>query len=227
MTNIGYTITRQTEPFTILRAVSYEITAGETHLIFGPSGSGKTTFLQLMATFLKPTEGTLELFNKKVYPERETTTLSVIRPKISYLYQTPYLSSHLKVKDYLEIQALLSDIDTRTAQEHVENLLSQFGMTDFAEKYPKTLSGGEKQRLAIIGVLAKQADLVLLDEPTGSLDSENKTELLTMIRALKEQAKTIVIVSHDQALFTDLAEKKYRLVNKTLQEVERSTEIIA
>ncbi len=194
----------------ILQGLNLSVTKAEFILITGPSGSGKTTLLQIIATMLHQKTGERILFGKNHSDEQSTQDLIPTRRKIGYLFQQPYLPPKMKIKDFIALQAMLSGIGIKSAEERAKSLLTEFDMMNFANNYPQKLSGGEKQRIALAGVLAKDIQLLLLDEPTGSLDSTNKSIIWEAITDLKEKGLTIIAVTHDVSI-TSLSDKTYEL----------------
>lgn len=194
----------------ILKGLNLSVTDAEFIIITGPSGSGKTTLLQIIATMLHQKTGERILFGTNHSDEQSIQDLIPTRRKIGYLFQQPYLPPKMKAKDFIALQAMLSGIGIKSAEERAKSLLVEFDMMDFAQHYPQKLSGGEKQRIALAGVLAKDIKLLLLDEPTGSLDSTNKSIIWETITSLKEKGITIIAVTHDVSI-TSLADKTYEL----------------
>ncbi len=184
----------------ILADINLTITKGDFHLITGPSGSGKTTLLQILATLLFPTSGKYYYVNQEINRNSSIEELSSLRLKIGYLFQTPFLPNNLKVKDYIEIQAELSGMGIASAEKKSLSLLEDFGIVNLASLKPGTLSGGEKQRVALAGLFIKNSKLLLFDEPTGSLDYENKKIFWELLVQAKKQDTTVITVSHDESL---------------------------
>ena len=199
----------------ILKGVNLSVNESDFIIITGPSGSGKTTLLQIIATMLNPKIGERILFNTNHSTKQSLPELLPTRRKIGYLFQQPYLPPNIKVKDFITLQAMLSGIGLKTAEGKASNLLEEFGMIDFSKNFPKNLSGGEIQRIALAGILAKDIKLLLLDEPTGSLDSDNKSIIWETITKLKDKGITIIAVTHDKSI-TSLTEKTYDLKNGIL-----------
>ncbi len=202
--NIHHSFTRkikkQVSILKILKGVNLSVTDKEFTIISGPSGSGKTTLLQIIATMLHQQTGERIIFGTNYSSVQSIQDLIPTRRKIGYLFQQPYLPPNMKVKDFIVLQAMLSGIGIKSAEQNTISLLKEFDMMDFAEHYPKKLSGGEKQRIALAGILAKDIKLLLLDEPTGSLDSTNKTIIWETITSLKEKGITIIVVTHDKSV---------------------------
>jgi ABC-type lipoprotein export system ATPase subunit len=194
---------------TVLKDINLTVKKGEFHLISGPSGSGKTTLLQIIGTILHQTSGSRKIFDKKIPNINHNNEIFYVRPKIGFLFQTPFIPSHLKVKEFITIQSELSNVGVATAEKRTNDILREFGVEQFANQYPAKLSGGEKQRVALASILSKDIELLLLDEPTGSLDAENKTIFWDLIKNLQDKQITIIAVSHDESFsnITDISHK--------------------
>ena len=186
----------------ILKQVDLTVKQGECHLITGPSGSGKTTLLQIIGTILHQKDGQREILSKELSSEPNIEVLSKTRKQIGYLFQTPYLPPHLTVFEYITLQSTLSGVDLETAEERAAALLQKFDIESFKNNLPTKLSGGERQRVALAGVMGKDIKLLLLDEPTGSLDYENKIIIWELLKQLKDEKLTIMVVSHDESITT-------------------------
>ncbi|HUT82555.1 MAG TPA: ATP-binding cassette domain-containing protein [Candidatus Bathyarchaeia archaeon] len=199
----------------ILKQIDLEVKQGECHLITGPSGSGKTTLLQIIGTILQQKKGQREILAKEIPSEPSSELLAEIRKQIGYLFQSPYLPPHLTVSKYIELQSTLSGVDLDTADERATDLMQKFDIESFKNNRPTKLSGGEKQRVALAGVMAKEIKLLLLDEPTGSLDYDNKVIIWDLLKQLKEEKLTIVVVSHDESI-TTYVDKQHKLDNGKL-----------
>lgn len=209
--NVEYTIlTQHKVELIILKAINLQVNAGEFHVITGPSGSGKTTLLQIIGTLLHPTKGERTLFSNKLNSNSPQEIFNETRSKIGYLYQSPFLPLNLQVQEFVELQSSLSGVGYLSAEEKAKDLLYQFNISQFSENLPTTLSGGERQRVALASVLAQNVDLLLLDEPTGSLDYENSLLIWNLIKQLMDMNMTIIAVTHDKEI-TELADDSHIL----------------
>lgn len=143
------------------------------------------------------------------------SALLEVRKRIGYLFQTPFFPSNLTSREFIEIQTSLSGVGLRTARERVATELTRFNMSDFLNQSPQKMSGGEKQRIALAAILAKNVDLLLLDEPTGSLDNENRAVFWNLLSELKGKELTLVAVTHDLEV-KNLADFSHDLKNGQL-----------
>lgn len=209
---------RETE-LQVLKNIDLKIKQGTFHLITGPSGSGKTTLLQIIGAILHQKEGKREILSKEIPSNPTIELLSETRKQIGYLFQTPYLPPHLTVSDYIELQSTLSGDDLETAEKNTTELLKQFSIESFKKNKPSKLSGGEKQRVALAGVMVKDIKILLLDEPTGSLDYDNRTIIWNLISQLKVKDLTIIVVSHDESI-ANFADVSHKLENGTIKQLQ-------
>lgn len=200
----------------ILENISFSVQKGEKIAIVGPSGSGKSTLLSLIGLLDNPSSGQvlLEGVDVKTLKEKELSNLR--NKKIGFIFQSFELISPFTVFENvlapIEISKNLINLD------HVQKLVSQVGLEHRAEAMPHTLSGGEKQRVAIARALANSPEIILADEPTGSLDIKTGEKVLNMLMsAVDLEKKTLIIITHDQniaAKMDRVLEIKDRSINE-------------
>jgi putative ABC transport system ATP-binding protein len=184
-----------------LHNVSFEAHPGELVLILGPSGSGKTTFLTLLAGLQRPTIGDVFIFGKNVnkYSAKELQMLRARR--LGFIFQTFYLLDSLTSFENIMLVMKFSGLDKAVAGKRAEELLDRFGVKHLKNALPKTLSQGEKQRVAVARALANGADLILADEPTGSLATQQGMIILSFLKdIIKSENKCVIISSHDERI---------------------------
>ncbi len=167
----------------------------------GPSGAGKTTLLQIIGTLDKADSGTITIDNTEV-SRLSQSKLSEFRNKhIGFVFQFHQLLPEFTAIENILIPAYIAGVKTSVARERANELLSFMGLSDRAKHKPNELSGGEKQRVAVARALMNQPDVILADEPSGSLDSKNKAELHRLFFDLRDKfGQTFVIVTHDEEL---------------------------
>lgn len=181
-----------------LRGVSCQIAQGSFTFILGPSGSGKSTLLYLLGALDEPTSGAILVDGKSLgaMTTRERDTFR--REEVGFIFQSFNLLSNLSAVDNSLVPFLPRGIAPALRQEAVE-LLTRLGLGDRLTHRPNQLSGGEQQRVAIARALLKKPKLVLADEPTGELDTENGAAIMSDLRALcRERGSTVVVVTHEQ-----------------------------
>ncbi len=215
--DIHYSITdknRQIE-LEILSGIDLQLHKGECCFISGPSGSGKTTLLHIIGALLHPFLGTRTLFSKQIDNNSSFGEILEIRNKIGYLMQTSYLPSEITIQKYIQIQTSLAGLGLRTAKKKYKELMEFLSIDQFMKMKPSSLSGGERQRVALASVLLQNNQLLLLDEPTGSLDQKSKEVVWKLIDELRTKNHTILIVSHDLT-FKNYSDSSYELRNGKL-----------
>jgi lipoprotein-releasing system ATP-binding protein len=190
----------------VLKGVSLTVNKGEVISIIGPSGAGKTTLLQLIGTLDKPTGGTI-LFNGEDVCRMNSKRVAALRNKhIGFVFQFHQLLPEFTALENVTIPALIAGRKRKEAEEEAMELLRTMGLEERADHKPSELSGGENQRVAVARALINHPDVILADEPSGSLDSRNKEELHKLFFNLRDKfGQTFIIVTHDESLasYTD------------------------
>jgi NitT/TauT family transport system ATP-binding protein len=169
--------------------VSFTVSAGEFLCIVGPSGCGKTTLLQLLAGLLRPTQGLVKVGGQPLLRPH---------PEISIVFQKPNLMPWRTVLENVLLPLQIHSIPAEEAQRRGQEALAMVGLTEFALAYPKALSGGMEQRVAVARALIQQPRILLLDEPFGALDALTRERLnLELLRLWQKQRLTAVMVTHN------------------------------
>ena len=195
----------------VLDHVNMTVEAGEFVAVVGPSGCGKSTLLNIAGMMLAADEGKIELCGENItkVPRREWARFR--KEKIGFIFQSHQLLPYLKAGEQLSV--LL-----KTGQNEVQELFRELDIEDVINQYPAKLSGGERQRVAIARAFATDADLILADEPTASLDSERGRHVVEMIRMeAHNRNKAAVMVTHDERVL-DLADRIYKMEDGRLVE---------
>ena len=185
----------------VLKGIDLHIGREEVVSIVGPSGAGKTTLLQIMGTLYRPDRGTIEIAGTDV-SRLSGNALSKFRCEhLGFIFQFHQLLPEFTALENVMIPAMIAHRSKSEAKGRALELLQFMGLADRAEHKPAELSGGEKQRVAVARALMNKPDVVLADEPSGSLDSHNKQELHNLFFQLREKmGQTFVIVTHDEEL---------------------------
>ncbi len=190
----------------VLKGVDLTIEKGEVISIVGSSGAGKTTLLQLIGTLDKPTSGTIR-FNGEDLGRLSSKRLAAFRNRhIGFVFQFHQLLPEFTALENIVIPALIAGRKRSEAESEAMQLLQVMGLQERAHHKPAEMSGGENQRVAVARALINHPDVVLADEPSGSLDSKNKEELHKLFFDLRDRfGQTFVIVTHDETLasYTD------------------------
>ena len=190
----------------VLKGMSLNIKKGEVISIVGPSGAGKTTLLQLIGTLDKPSSGTI-CFNGEELGKMNESRLATFRNRhIGFVFQFHQLLPEFTALENIIIPALIAGRKRKEAENEAMELLRIMGLEKRAQHKPSEMSGGENQRVAVARALINRPDVILADEPSGSLDSHNKEELHRLFFDLRDKlGQTFIIVTHDETLaaFTD------------------------
>lgn len=186
----------------VLKGISASVEQGEIVTIVGASGAGKTTFLQIAGTLMRPSEGTILINGTQVSELRDKELARFRNRHIGFVFQFHHLLPEFTAIENVCIPAFIAGITRYDALRQAKELLGFLGLKSRMEHKPNELSGGEQQRVAVARALINNPDVVLADEPSGNLDSQNKKELHELFFTLRNQYhQTFVIVTHD----TDLA----------------------
>lgn len=177
--------------------LSFQIEAGEMVAIIGPSGCGKSTLLNIIGLIETFDSGIVRIQQRKIPKPNTKTAQKMIRDELSYLFQNFALIDTETVEENLMLAVQGSRSRKR---ELVQKALIKVGLEQTIHQKVFELSGGEQQRIAIARALLKKGNILLADEPTGSLDPENRDHILRLLRAISNQGKTILIVTHDQVV---------------------------
>jgi putative ABC transport system ATP-binding protein len=182
----------------VLNNISLEINTGDFLALMGPSGSGKTTLLNLIAGIDRPTKGSITVADVDIGKLNESQLAKWRARHIGFVFQFYNLLPVLTAFENVELPLLLSKLSKKERREHVEFTLNIVGLGDRIHHYPKQLSGGQEQRVAIARSIVSDPTLLVADEPTGDLDKVSAEEILTLLERLNtEFKKTIIMVTHD------------------------------
>lgn len=184
-----------------VNGVSLDICAGEFVAIVGSSGSGKSTLLQMIGGLDKPTSGTINIDGQPLGKMSDRKLSTFRNQTIGFVFQFFYLQPFLNLKRNIEIAAMPNRMKRRKRDERITRLAQAVGLSERLKHLPRELSGGQIQRAAIARALINQPRIILADEPTGNLDSQNSHEVIALFRRLQREANvTIVIATHDQEI---------------------------
>lgn len=187
------------QPLTVLDQVSLQVAPGESLAIVGPSGSGKSTLLQIIGTLDRPSSGTVSLNGQDLQTLDDLQVAQVRNRQIGFVFQAHYLLPQCTVWENVLVPTLAcSDITLReSAPQRAERLLKRVGLGERTAHLPGQLSGGERQRAAVVRALINQPQLLLADEPTGSLDHASAQQLGQLLLELnREEGVTLIVVTH-------------------------------
>ena len=185
----------------VLKGVNLSVEQGEIVAIVGKSGAGKTTLLQLIGTLDRPTKGQVLIDGTDVFKMKDRALAAFRNKHIGFIFQFHQLLPEFTALENVCIPAMIAREKESVYMPRAEQLLRDLGLSDRMHHKPSELSGGEKQRVAAARALMMAPDIILADEPTGSLDSQNKKELSDLLLKLrKKYGQTILLVTHDKEL---------------------------
>ena len=185
----------------VLGGIDLTIGRGEVVSIVGPSGAGKTTLLQIMGTLYRPDAGSLEISGTDVLRLKPNALSKFRCDHLGFIFQFHQLLPEFTALENVMIPGFIDKKSSGKVKQRAKELLQFMGLSDRAEHKPAELSGGEKQRIAVARALMNEPDVILADEPSGSLDSHNKQELHQLFFDLRDKmGQTFVIVTHDEEL---------------------------
>lgn len=185
----------------VLKGVDLTVEKGEIVSIIGKSGAGKTTLLQIIGTLDMPDSGSVVIDGVDVFALKEKELADFRNRHIGFIFQFHQLLPEFTALENVMMPALIARMSEKDAEQRAMQLLTELGMAERLAHKPNQLSGGEKQRVAAARAMMMSPDVILADEPSGSLDESNKKELHKLLLQMREQyGQTIIIVTHDKEL---------------------------
>lgn len=201
----------------VLKGVNLEVKQGEIVAIIGKSGAGKTTLLQIIGTLDRPTKGEVIINGERLMAKSERELAAFRNKHIGFIFQFHQLLPEFTALENVCIPAMIAREKESEYKARAEKLLRELGLGERMHHKPNQLSGGEKQRVAAARALMMSPDIILADEPTGSLDEKNKKELSDLLLQLrKEYGQTILLVTHDKEL-AGIADRVIEIVDGLVQ----------
>jgi putative ABC transport system ATP-binding protein len=196
--DVTKTFRRGSEDIHVLTGLSLEVKRGEFLALMGPSGSGKSTLLNLIGGLDRADSGAVQIGDDRIDQLSDRQLAAWRARHVGFVFQFYNLLATLSAERNAELPLLLTHLSKRERKEHVATALKIVGLAHRERHYPRTLSGGEQQRVGIARAIVSDPTLLLCDEPTGDLDRKSGDEILSLLQALnREHGKTIVMVTHD------------------------------
>ena len=196
--NVTKTFHRGSEDIHVLSNLDLEVREGEFLALMGPSGSGKSTLLNLIGGLDRATSGSVEIGGERIDQLSDRQLAAWRARHVGFVFQFYNLMPALNAERNVELPLLLTHLTKAQRKEHVKVALDVVGLSHRVKHYPRTLSGGEQQRVGIARGIVTDPTILLCDEPTGDLDRKSGDEILSLLQALnKDHGKTIIMVTHD------------------------------
>lgn len=200
----------------VLKGIDVEINQGDLATIMGPSGAGKSTFLHILGTLDKPTEGTIYFRDRNVRQFTEDEESRFRNEKVGFVFQFYHLLQDFNVIENIMMPLLIRRLSPADATAKAESFLDIIGLTSRKNHKPGELSGGEQQRVAIARALVNEPEIILADEPTGNLDRKTGKEVLNYLLSVNERlSSTLVLVTHDPEVGS-IGNRRFKMVDGEL-----------
>ncbi|MFT8461928.1 ABC transporter ATP-binding protein [Acetobacter persici] len=197
---------------TALHDIELDIAQGEFLAIMGPSGCGKSTLLNILGTIDRPTAGSYRFGDEELTKLNETALARFRRENLGYIFQSFNLIDELTIEENIELALIYRNIPKPERRQRVAQAMDRVGIAHRARHYPSQLSGGQQQRAAIARAIVGEPRLILADEPTGNLDTENGTQVMNILQTLNDEGATIIMVTHSPS-HADLARRRVDMLD--------------
>lgn len=216
--NISKEYNKKEEKILALDNINYSFEKGKFYAIMGHSGSGKSTLINILGLIHKASSGEYILGGVDVTKMTSDELANKRMEYIGFIFQNFYLDEYLKAYENVMLPMLVNPkISPSNREEKAEYLITKLGLSDRLNHYPKELSGGEQQRIAIARALANDPKVILADEPTGNLDEENEEKIFKILKELSQDGKCVIVVSHSNAVL-DYADVVLKINKGKLEE---------
>lgn len=196
--NIVKTYRTNGNSYPVLRGINATVPSGSFVAVMGPSGSGKTTLLNIMSGFIRADSGSVILDGQNILTGGENELAEIRQSKLGFVFQDFMLLNGLTIRENIFLPQIIAGKPSNEMERNTKTLLSLFGISEIADKYPTEVSGGQKQRTSIARALSNNPSIILADEPTGNLDSKSSGAVIDSFCNAKEKiGATIFMVTHD------------------------------
>ena len=202
----------------VLKKIDYSFKKGKVYSIMGPSGSGKSTLLNILSMIDKPTSGSLSINNIIINFSKTVDNDKIRSKKIGIIYQQNNLLSDFTALENVYLARLAVDNNKKKSVEASKKIIKQMGLTSRENHYPSELSGGEIQRIAIARALINEPEIILADEPTGSLDQSTAKEVFKVLNKLKNKNRLIIYATHNR-FFANMADCKLEMIDGNIKTI--------
>ena len=203
---------------TVLNKISYKFKKGKIYSLVGPSGSGKSTLLNLLSLIDKPSKGSIKIANKNVNFSDSVSNDITRANKIGIIYQQNNLLPDFTALENVYLARLSIDNNKNKAVDDANKIINKMGLSKRVDHYPSELSGGEMQRIAIARALINEPEIILADEPTGSLDQTTAKEVFKILYKLKNLNRLIIYATHNR-FFANMADCKLEIIDGNIKNI--------
>ena len=203
---------------TVLNKISYKFKKGKIYSLVGPSGSGKSTLLNLLSLIDKPSKGSIKIANKNINFSDSISNDITRANKIGIIYQQNNLLPDFTALENVYLARLSIDNNKNKAVEDANKIINKMGLSKRVDHYPSELSGGEMQRIAIARALINEPEIILADEPTGSLDQTTAKEVFKILYKLKNLNRLIIYATHNR-FFANMADCKLEIIDGNIKNI--------
>ena len=218
LSNLSKIFISQKKRLNVLRKINYKFEKGKIYSLMGPSGSGKSTLLNLLSLIDRPTSGSILVDNKKIDFENSKKNDLLRAKKIGIIYQQDNLLSDFTAIENIYLASLASGNSKENAIVKSKNLLRKVGLSSRSSHYPSQLSGGEKQRVSIARALVNNPQIILADEPTGSLDLDTAKSVFELLKKQINTNRIIIFATHNR-FFADKSDCLLEIVNGNIKTI--------
>ena len=203
---------------TVLKKIDYSFTKGKIYSLMGPSGSGKSTLLNILSMIDKPTTGSLVIGNNIINFNDNTSNDKIRSKKIGIIYQQNNLLPDFTALENVYLAGLALSNDKKNSIQKAKKMIKEMGLSSREHHYPSELSGGETQRIAMARALINEPEIILADEPTGSLDHTTAKEVFNVLFNLKNKTRLIIYATHNR-FFANMADCKLEMINGNIKTI--------
>ena len=203
---------------TVLKKINYSFIKGKIYSLMGPSGSGKSTLLNILSMIDKPTTGSLLIGNDPINFNDNTANDKIRSQKIGIIYQQNNLLSDFTALENVYLAGLALSNDKKSSIQRAKKVIKKMNLSSREHHYPSELSGGEKQRIAMARALINEPEIILADEPTGSLDHTTAKEVFKVLYNLKNKNRLIIYATHNR-FFANMADCKLEMIDGNIKTI--------
>lgn len=202
----------------VLKKINYSFKKGKIYSLMGPSGSGKSTLLNILSMIDKPTSGSLLIDNDAIDFDNNTNNDKIRSNKIGIIYQQNNLLPDFTALENVYLAGLALNNDKNNSIEKAKKMIKKMGLSSREHHFPSELSGGEMQRIAIARALINEPEIILADEPTGSLDQKTAKEVFATLYNLKNKNRLIIYATHNR-FFANMADCKLEMIDGNIKTI--------